>query len=83
MQIETVAEGIEAGEQAETLRSLGCGFGQGFFFARPLDPAAWEGLLRSDGTVATTAPANALPGDEADEKPCAAVPKHRDRRAAA
>jgi diguanylate cyclase (GGDEF)-like protein/PAS domain S-box-containing protein len=83
MQIETVAEGIEAGEQAETLRSLGCGFGQGFFFARPLDPAAWEGLLRSDGTVATSAPANALPGDEADEKPCAAVPKHRHRRAAA
>jgi diguanylate cyclase (GGDEF)-like protein/PAS domain S-box-containing protein len=83
MQIETVAEGIEAGEQAETLRSLGCGFGQGFFFARPLDPAAWEGLLRSDGTVATSAPANALPGDEADGKPCAAVPKHRHRRAAA
>jgi EAL domain-containing protein (putative c-di-GMP-specific phosphodiesterase class I) len=40
MQIETVAEGIEADEQAETLRSLDCEYGQGYFFARPLEPSA-------------------------------------------
>ena len=45
MQIETVAEGIEADEQAEVLRTLGCEFGQGYFFARPLDPSAWAALL--------------------------------------
>ena len=34
--LEVVAEGIEAPEQAETLRALGCDLGQGFLFARPL-----------------------------------------------
>ena len=48
MRIQTVAEGIEADEQAEVLRTLGCELGQGFFFARPLAPDAWAGLLRSD-----------------------------------
>jgi diguanylate cyclase (GGDEF)-like protein/PAS domain S-box-containing protein len=35
--LEVVAEGIEAPEQAESLRALGCDLGQGFLFARPLD----------------------------------------------
>jgi diguanylate cyclase (GGDEF)-like protein/PAS domain S-box-containing protein len=35
--LEVVAEGIEAPEQADTLRELGCDLGQGFLFARPLD----------------------------------------------
>ncbi len=48
MQIDTVAEGIELDEQAEMLRSLGCEFGQGFYFAKPLEPAAWEELLQTD-----------------------------------
>ena len=34
--IVTVAEGIENAEQAERMRDLGCTYGQGFFFARPL-----------------------------------------------
>jgi EAL domain-containing protein (putative c-di-GMP-specific phosphodiesterase class I) len=33
-----VAEGIERPEQADILRRLECGLGQGFFFARPLAP---------------------------------------------
>ena len=52
MQIETVAEGIELDEQAEVLRSLGCEFGQGYFFARPMAASGWTGLLRSDGAAA-------------------------------
>jgi EAL domain-containing protein (putative c-di-GMP-specific phosphodiesterase class I) len=32
----TVAEGIETSAQAERMRALGCTFGQGSFFARPL-----------------------------------------------
>ena len=48
MRIDTVAEGIELDEQAEILRSLGCEFGQGFYFAKPLEPAAWEELLQTD-----------------------------------
>ena len=45
MKIQTVAEGIEAGEQAERLLDLGCELGQGFFFSRPQDPATWQQLL--------------------------------------
>jgi diguanylate cyclase (GGDEF)-like protein/PAS domain S-box-containing protein len=37
LDLEVVAEGIEVAEHAETLRGLGCQFGQGFLFARPLD----------------------------------------------
>jgi diguanylate cyclase (GGDEF)-like protein/PAS domain S-box-containing protein len=45
MNLQTVAEGIEAGEQAETLLGLGCELGQGYFFARPQEPAMWRELL--------------------------------------
>jgi diguanylate cyclase (GGDEF)-like protein len=36
MDLGTVAEGIESEEQAERLRELGCRWGQGFLFARPM-----------------------------------------------
>jgi EAL domain-containing protein (putative c-di-GMP-specific phosphodiesterase class I) len=35
--IEVVAEGIETIEQAEHLRELRCGFGQGYLFSKPVD----------------------------------------------
>jgi EAL domain-containing protein (putative c-di-GMP-specific phosphodiesterase class I) len=35
--IEVVAEGIETSEQAENLRALQCGLGQGYLFSRPVD----------------------------------------------
>jgi diguanylate cyclase (GGDEF)-like protein len=35
-----IAEGIESEAQLEVLCSLGCEYGQGFLFSRPLDPAA-------------------------------------------
>jgi diguanylate cyclase (GGDEF)-like protein/PAS domain S-box-containing protein len=37
LQLSTIAEGIEFPEQVPTLESLGCKFGQGFYFARPLN----------------------------------------------
>jgi len=37
LKMEVVAEGIETQEQVEILRKLGCNWGQGYFFARPLD----------------------------------------------
>jgi len=43
--LEVVAEGIERPDQLERLRELGCGYGQGFLFARPLDAQAAEALL--------------------------------------
>lgn len=40
-----VAEGLETFEQVERLTGLGCDFGQGYYFARPLDAAAAELFL--------------------------------------
>jgi diguanylate cyclase (GGDEF)-like protein/PAS domain S-box-containing protein len=38
--LQVVAEGIELEEQMNRLRELGCGYGQGFYFARPLELGA-------------------------------------------
>jgi EAL domain-containing protein (putative c-di-GMP-specific phosphodiesterase class I) len=35
--LSVVAEGIETAEQLAKLASLGCGFGQGYYFSRPAD----------------------------------------------
>ncbi len=45
--LQTLAEGIEEPAQLETLRQENCDLGQGFLFARPLDPAAVERFLSS------------------------------------
>ena len=45
LQLHTVAEGIEQAEQAAHLASLGCQDGQGYLFARPLNPGATTELL--------------------------------------
>jgi diguanylate cyclase len=44
--VPAVVKGIETAEQLETFRSLGCPAGQGFLFARPMDPADAEAYLR-------------------------------------
>ena len=46
--LRVVAEGIEKEEQLGLLRALGCEFGQGYLFSRPLDADAAAALL-SDG----------------------------------
>ena len=43
--LETVAEGIEEAAQLQALISLGVGFGQGYYFSRPLSVAAMSDLL--------------------------------------
>jgi diguanylate cyclase (GGDEF)-like protein/PAS domain S-box-containing protein len=40
LNLDVVAEGIEQPDQWASLRELGCEFGQGFFFARPMDAEA-------------------------------------------
>ena len=46
LNLQVVAEGIELKEQWHALRDLGCTFGQGFYFARPMDTAATLEYLR-------------------------------------
>jgi diguanylate cyclase (GGDEF)-like protein/PAS domain S-box-containing protein len=57
--LEVVAEGIEYPEQSATLRDLGCETGQGFYFARPMEPAALLTYLdeRADEVDGTALPA--------------------------
>ena len=46
--LRTVAEGIETGEQLETLRRLGCPSGQGYRLSHPVDAAAFHAIVADD-----------------------------------
>ncbi len=45
LNLKPVAEGIERADQLERLMELKCDMGQGYFFARPLEPRALRTLL--------------------------------------
>jgi EAL domain-containing protein (putative c-di-GMP-specific phosphodiesterase class I) len=57
-ELEVVAEGIEFSEQSATLKELGCDTGQGFYFAKPMEPDRLMGFL---ATREQPAPGRALP----------------------
>ena len=50
--IETVAEGIEAPEQVDFLRSIGCDLVQGYVYARPMPAEELEAWKRSGKRIA-------------------------------
>ena len=58
LRLETVAEGIEQPGQLAELRSLGARFGQGYYFAKPLDPNE-IGELVGNGGLARRSPGRA------------------------
>jgi EAL domain-containing protein (putative c-di-GMP-specific phosphodiesterase class I) len=45
MKMKSIAEGIERQEQADALRNVGCEYGQGYLFSRPLSVEDCEALL--------------------------------------
>jgi len=53
--LHVVAEGVETEEAANLLRGLGCGAGQGYWFARPMPAEEFVDWLRANVTLAATA----------------------------
>lgn len=47
--MQTIAEGIETQSQAAALEALGCAFGQGYLFGRPMEPAPTRDTLAARG----------------------------------
>ena len=45
LELEVTAEGVETEEQLSRLRGLGCEYGQGYYFSRPVEAAAAEPLI--------------------------------------
>ena len=65
--IKTVAEGIETAEQAARMRELGCSYGQGYFFAKPVDAAQiGDGAFTVADIQATAAATEASPERDPD-----------------
>jgi diguanylate cyclase (GGDEF)-like protein/PAS domain S-box-containing protein len=47
LKLTTIAEGIEDQEQIEILKSFGCQYGQGYFYAKPLSELQLEEMLQA------------------------------------
>jgi EAL domain-containing protein (putative c-di-GMP-specific phosphodiesterase class I) len=64
LELSVIAEGIETLSQFERLRELGCEYGQGFLFSRPVPVDEAEALMRSGVSwkgLSVTVPEYALP----------------------
>jgi diguanylate cyclase (GGDEF)-like protein len=66
LDITTVAEGIETIEQAERMRSLGCTYGQGYLFSRPLAGAQFRSQPAEAGSAAAVE--TGIPAEEPARK---------------
>jgi diguanylate cyclase (GGDEF)-like protein len=61
LNLQVVAEGIESIHQFHQLRILGCEFGQGYLFSKPLPVADIERLLADNTRWQNILPTNAMP----------------------
>ncbi len=50
--LRTIAEGVETAEQDAMLRGIGCDYGQGYLFARPMPEEAFRALLAGQTVAA-------------------------------
>jgi EAL domain-containing protein (putative c-di-GMP-specific phosphodiesterase class I) len=53
--MQVIAEGVETEEQVNRLKAMGCQYGQGYFFSRPVDGDSAGALLKSREPVAALA----------------------------
>jgi predicted signal transduction protein with EAL and GGDEF domain len=61
LHLSTVAEGIEHREQQLGVERMGCTYGQGYYFSRPIDPSAVRALL-ADGKAGRVGPVSLTAG---------------------
>jgi EAL domain-containing protein (putative c-di-GMP-specific phosphodiesterase class I) len=59
------AEGIETDQQLMRLREIGCEIGQGYLFARPMNPAEVNRLLSAGGDLPVRIPSQPRLADAA------------------
>jgi diguanylate cyclase (GGDEF)-like protein/PAS domain S-box-containing protein len=71
LKLDVIAEGVETEEQLEQLRALGCDYGQGFFFAPPLDGPAAEALIAFSRVTSAIGPRQAIQFQPLQEQPIA------------
>ncbi|WP_437074987.1 aminotransferase class I/II-fold pyridoxal phosphate-dependent enzyme [Streptomyces sp. enrichment culture] len=69
--LQVIAEGIEDVEQRDLLAHMGCRFGQGYLFARPMTVEQSERVLRDGGGTRLAPPAPATPVPVAPPRPAA------------
>ena len=48
LNMQVTAAGIETAEQLAQIRALGCDYGQGYFFSKPLDAEAATAIVTSE-----------------------------------
>jgi len=51
MKLSVIAEGVETEEQIKMLRSIGCNYVQGYYFAKPMIKSEFEALLSESSTI--------------------------------
>ncbi|MEU3742057.1 aminotransferase class I/II-fold pyridoxal phosphate-dependent enzyme [Streptomyces sp. NPDC032198] len=77
MGLQVIAEGIEEPAQRDLLARMGCGFGQGYLFARPLTAEQGERLLRGrrghNGAASCASASRVAPAVHAAPRAAAAV----------
>jgi len=62
--MEVIAEGIETEEQYKQLKMLGCEYGQGFLFSRPVNNDGVQHLLTQDAHRDLQPDLNLAPSDD-------------------
>jgi diguanylate cyclase (GGDEF)-like protein len=70
LRMEVVAEGIETQEQHAQLKALGCHYGQGYLFSRPLAPEAARAFIEKERQELKELPDATEPQVPAKLEPC-------------